>query len=239
MIIAEKKKQLRSYSKKHLDKTDVLMIFAKYPYPGQVKTRLAKSIGNIKAAHFSLLCTRTILKYIRGEEFNMVIFYTPREKKREIGHLVNKKVELYPQKNGDLGQKLSHAFRKMFKKGAQRVIAIGTDCPLITNSIIREAFKKLKKTECVIGPSLDGGYYLLGLSSFHEEIFQNVNWGTDKVLKQTENNLKNISFSYYLLDDNFDIDRIDDAILLYEKIKGNKEPRFIPLFSFLKKCLYD
>ena len=94
------------------------------------------------------------------------------------------------------------------------MIAIGTDSPTVDSMVIKEAFLKLGKTRCVIGPSRDGGYYLIGMSNFMRELFEGIDWGTDRVLAQTINVLKRLDISYTLLEESFDVDRYEDLSLL-------------------------
>lgn len=198
---------------------NVLIIFVKHPEAGFVKTRLAKAIGKIEAALLYRFFVEAIIRRTETKKLKRIIYYTPARKKKEIMGWLGKNIEIYPQKGGNLGERLSSAFKWTFEEGARRVVVIGTDSPLLGKKVILKAFKELKNNQCVIGPSSDGGYYLLGLSSFYKEIFEGVEWGTDKVFKQTLNTINRLNLKCSLLDEHFDIDNAEDLILLKDTLR--------------------
>jgi len=189
---------------------NVLIIFVKYPQAGFVKTRLAKEIGKKNASELYRLFVETLLARIKDKNFTRVIFYSPISKRNEIKRWLGDDLALSPQKGRGLGERLSCAFRLAFKNGAKRVVVIGTDSPALNKKLILDAFKKLKNTQCVLGPTFDGGYYLVGLTSFHKEIFQHIDWGSDNVFKQTLKAIKESKVDFSLLDKQLDIDNKDD-----------------------------
>jgi rSAM/selenodomain-associated transferase 1 len=200
-----------------------LIIFIKYPEAGLVKTRLAKEIGKEKAAFLYRLFVEAILGRTEDRSFRRLVFYTPAKRVKEIVRWLDPKLDFYtfyPQKGKNLGERLSCAFKLSFKNGAKRVVAIGTDIPTIDKNVILDAFKVLENKPCVLGPALDGGYYLIGLSVFRKEIFKEISWGTKYVLRQTINRLHHIKIDYHLLDKCFDIDTYEDLLLLKTNLKG-------------------
>jgi uncharacterized protein len=197
---------------------NILTTFVKYPQAGLVKTRLAKKIGDKNAALLYRLFTEAILARTKDNAFRRYIFYTPTKKKNQIKNWLGSGFGIFPQKGRGLGERLSYAFEFFFRRGAKRVIVIGTDNPLLDKNIILKSFEKLKSSQCVIGPSQDGGYYLLGLSCFYKEIFQGIDWSTDKVLRQTLRLLKKLKIKFSLLDESFDVDNMDDLINLKERL---------------------
>ncbi|HAZ10559.1 MAG: hypothetical protein A2047_02380 [Omnitrophica bacterium GWA2_41_15] len=190
---------------------NVLIIFVKYPRAGFVKTRLAKEIGRKNASELYRLFVKTILSRIKDKNFTRVIFYSPASKRNEIKRWLGGEI-LYPQKGKDLGERLLAAFRLTFQKGAKKVVAIGTDSPALNKKLVLDAFEKLKDTECVLGPAFDGGYYLVGLSSFYKEIFQHIDWGSYNVFKQTLGTIKKLRVRFSLLEKVLDIDNKDDLL---------------------------
>ena len=112
------------------------------------------------------------------------------------------------QNGNDLGERMYNAFKSGFQKRYKKIVIIGTDIYDLNSEIIEEAFAKLEKSDFVIGPAEDGGYYLLGMKSMSKEIFFNKKWGTNSVLKDTLNNLshKNVE----LLQTKNDIDVYED-----------------------------
>lgn len=198
---------------------NVLLIFLKYPRLGTVKTRLAKDIGKEKATLLYRLFIEAILTRTKDRNFLRFIFYTPREDKDKIENWIGYDLNIFPQKGIDLGERLSSAFKFTFEKGAKKVIAIGTDSPTIDKNIIQAAFENLKNRQCVLGPTSDGGYYLIGLSIYKQEIFKEIDWGTKKVFEQTKDRLKRSHISYGLLNESFDVDSINDLFILKQSLQ--------------------
>ena len=191
----------------------------KYPEPGLVKTRLAKNIGEYQAASLYRLFVEAILARTEDARFSRIIFYSPPEKKSEIMDWLGHKTGVYyPQRGDTLGEKLSNAIEVMFKNGAGKVVTIGTDSPTVDKKIILKAFEKLENKPCVIGPAIDGGYYLIGLSSFHKKIFKDIDWSTENVLKQTRERLNELKLNFAILDEKPDIDSFDDLLALKDEL---------------------
>ncbi|PIV97892.1 MAG: glycosyltransferase, partial [Flavobacteriaceae bacterium CG17_big_fil_post_rev_8_21_14_2_50_31_13] len=114
----------------------------------------------------------------------------------------------YLQVEGDLGVKMQHAFKQSFEKGYEKVAIIGSDLFDLTPEIIQEAFHALETHEVVIGPAKDGGYYLLGMKKLYQSVFENKNWGTATVLKETLEDLTNKKV--FLLEELNDVDVFED-----------------------------
>lgn len=203
-----------------LEVEDVLIIFMKYPEPGLVKTRLAKDIGKEKAAWLYRLFVETILNQTNDTSFTRILFYCPKEKKKEFKNWIGNGLLMQHQRGHNLGQRLSNAFKFAFKNKAKRVIAIGTDSPTLDNNIIRKAFKKLKDFPCVLGPSLDGGYYLIGLSRLYLEIFKGIPWGKDDVFRKTQYKIRKLGLKFCLLEPHPDIDTLNDLHRIGRTGKG-------------------
>lgn len=200
---------------------DVLLIFAKYPQAGFVKTRLAKDIGKEKASLLYRLFVEATLKRTENRRFKRIVFYSPANKKNEITDWLGNGFKMHSQKGDDLGDRLSYAFKFAFKNKAKRVIAIGTDSPTIDKILIEKAFKRLKDVNCVLGPALDGGYYLIGLTHFYPEIFTSINWGKDDVLDKTKYKLHKLGLEFSLLEPYLDIDSLKDLYLFKRQLKNN------------------
>ncbi|MFC1807964.1 TIGR04282 family arsenosugar biosynthesis glycosyltransferase [Candidatus Omnitrophota bacterium] len=205
-----RKKKMRTRQQAEPAAKDILIIFAKYPAPGKVKTRLAKEIGKEKAALLYASFVKSIVERTRSRYYKQVIFFSPSNRKKEFKDWLGRDIEFTAQKGSDLGARMADAFKISFSKNAEKVIIIGTDSPHIDNKRIEQAFKMLRKHEAVIGPSQDGGYYLLGLSRFTPKVFGGISWSTDKVFDQSVNILENERISYSILPAGFDIDVAGD-----------------------------
>ncbi len=161
----------------------LLLIFTKNPVLGKVKTRLAKSIGDKKALLvFSKLIEKTATT-IKKIAVHKSVYYSDYIDKNDIWDacVSDKKVQL----GSSLGERMAHAFEENFSLGFNKIVIIGTDLWDIDTNDIDTAFEALDSSDGVIGPALDGGYYLLGLSKWVPEVFQNKAWGTSSVLKDT------------------------------------------------------
>ena len=198
---------------------NVLIIFVKYPEPGFVKTRLAEKIGKDKAAFLYRLFVEAILARTDDIGFRRIIFCYPPKKIHGFRDWLGDN-EVYFQEGDTLGERLSNAFEVTFKNGARRIVAIGTDSPTIDKKVILEAFKELDAKECVIGPAQDGGYYLIGLSRLHKEIFKDINWSTKDVFSQTKDKVNKLGLEFSILNKEIDIDSFDDLLVLKNRLKS-------------------
>lgn len=221
---------------------NLLIIFVKYPQPGLVKTRLAKDAGKQNAAGLYRLFVEALLKRTEDKNYRRMLFYTPLDKESGVKKwLAGNGLEFHPQKGKDLGERLCGCFTYGFTGPAQRVVTIGTDCPMIDREIINSAFAALESKHCVLGPSLDGGYYLIGLSLLEEEIFKGICWGTKNVFNQTLRRIRATKMNYHILKPLFDIDTYQDAALLKEKLERTRRiPTGLgPLLARLRKLKYN
>ena len=200
-------------------KEKALIIFAKEPMLGLVKTRLAKSIGEIEAlaAYNELLQINTALA--SSKAYDVFIYATPK------CDLLKK---IYPasttfnlQKGEDLGQRLYNAFSEALKE-YKKVLAIGVDSPFISSEVIDKSFSSLESSNLVIGPSTDGGYYLIGMIDCYQTLFEGIDWGSEKVLGQTLEKCGKLNLKPSLLTTLYDIDTIEDYILWKKEVNDVK-----------------
>ena len=188
-----------------------LIIFLKYPEKGKVKTRLAKDIGNEKALLIYKKLVSKLLNQIDSNNYDISIYFYPESKKNEVKKWINlPEIKHLAQSGDDLGIRMLNAFKDSISLKYAKTVIIGTDCLEINNNIISKSFYLLDDSDLVLGPATDGGYYLIGLKSVVETIFQDIHWSTEKVLKQTINKAKEIKLSYKFLDFLSDIDTLED-----------------------------
>ncbi|MDC0870292.1 TIGR04282 family arsenosugar biosynthesis glycosyltransferase [Flavobacteriaceae bacterium] len=185
---------------------NLLIIFTRNPVLGKVKTRLAKTVGDKTALdiyHFLLQKTKEVTNKISCDK---KVYYSEKIIEDDLwDQSIYQKREQY---GNDLGEKMKNAFNDSFKNNYEKIIVIGSDLFDLEPSHINEAFKKLNHNNVVIGPALDGGYYLIGLKKLHPKIFQNKNWGTSSVRKETLKNLEKVDV--HLLPMLNDVDVIED-----------------------------
>ena len=141
---------------------NILLLFIKNPRLGYVKTRLAASVGNEAALQIYHILLEKTREAALGSEAERWLWYSDEIPENDdwSANLFNKKL----QPGGDLGNRMSGAFNAAFEAGAQKVVIIGSDCPEVTGELLEEAFDQLASNDVVIGPTFDGGYYLLGMS---------------------------------------------------------------------------
>ena len=186
---------------------NVLMIFVKNRQLGNVKTRLAKTVGDNKALEiYKKLISHTLHVAVKINVQREIWYSEFKGEERWDEDEFQKKVQI----GHGLGVRMKHAFDQGFENGAENVVIIGSDCISITQSHIREAFAFLEEVDAVIGPAKDGGYYLLGLSKMIPKLFENINWSTESVFDQTLEPLRNNENSYQLLEMLNDIDTESD-----------------------------
>lgn len=191
---------------------NTLIIFIKYPEAGKVKTRLAKDIGDTEAAEIYSQMTRTIIERTSDPaNYSTIIFYDPPEKEQEVKEWINKKELSYlPQLGNTLGERISSAFKEVYSSGTDKALIIGSDCVDVDKEILNKAIEALNTTDVILGPAEDGGYYLLGLNKYTPEIFQDIQWSTERVLEETIQKINTNGLKYELLKTLKDVDTVDD-----------------------------
>ncbi|MBU1043952.1 MAG: TIGR04282 family arsenosugar biosynthesis glycosyltransferase [Candidatus Omnitrophica bacterium] len=199
---------------------NALIIFAKYPEPGKVKTRLAKTIGNVNASKLYELFVPLIIKRTKSDNYQTIVFFDPGEKHEQVKKWLNGEVNLFAQSSGALGERLKTAFAQIFSLGSEKVVVIGSDSPLLDQAMIDQAFFALDKSDCVIGPSSDGGYYLLGIKKPAPELFDLNVWSTNLVFVKTKQKAMKLNYKLSILDEHFDIDEKEDLLFLNNKLKS-------------------
>ncbi len=190
----------------------LLMIFAKNPELGKVKTRLAKTIGNEKALMIYLKLlehTHAVADKVFADK---AIFYS--NKVQDFDILDYYKFPKFLQKGKDLGERMERAFGQAFAQNYDKVVIIGSDCIEINSAIIEDAFTALNDNNVVIGPAEDGGYYLLGMDRHYPHLFKNKIWSTPDVFLDTLLDLKKLKLSYSLLPTLSDVDEEKDLGIL-------------------------
>ena len=185
---------------------NLLLIFTRNPELGKCKTRLAAKLGDstaLKIYTFLLEHTHNITKEVRAAK---EVHYSEEIWENDIWEntYYHKKV----QQGKDLGERMLNAFNEGFEAGYENIIIIGSDMYDLSSDDLNTAFEELHKTDFVIGPAEDGGYYLLGMSKIKASLFKNKAWGTNTVLKETLNDLKNESVK--LLKIKNDVDLYED-----------------------------
>lgn len=189
---------------------EALLVFARHPERGKVKTRLAEGIGEAAAlgAYESML--RSTLDLVRGQPRPATVWVAPATRLEAFRSRWAQGLPCAAQPEGDLGGRLRHAFEAAWSGGASRVVAIGSDCPALARNHLEQAFEALSRTSAVLGPARDGGYYLIGLSKRVPGVFEEIPWSTPEALAKTLERLRTAGVRPELLETLNDVDVVED-----------------------------
>ena len=197
---------------------------AKYPTVGMVKTRLGESIDPGKAAHLYLCFLMDTVEKVNRLGVPFFIHYTPDDKREYFERLFGNNPSYLPQMGDDLGERLYNGFNELFRQGYDSAIALASDIPDLPEAILDESLKKLTEYNSVIGPSFDGGYYLIGLrnDSARKNLFRGIAWSTETVFNETIKKIKQEKISCHALAPWGDVDQIADL----ERLLSSEDPVF-------------
>lgn len=190
---------------------NTLLYFVRFPEPGKVKTRLGADIGMERAAEIYRDMVESglaLLESLEHQGVRIVTVFTPASRRKEMREWLGPSRLLEAQSEGNLGDRLSSAFQMAFDSGGRRIIALGSDTLGFTADLLRSAFLKLERADAVLGPAVDGGYYLIGLSQFRREVFGNIPWSTSRVAEETLSRFRSFRISYEILAELSDLDDI-------------------------------
>ena len=185
-----------------------IIIFVRNPELGKVKTRLAKEIGDKETLQVYIELLQHTHDITSDLDCDRFVYYADYINNNDLWESENFEKSL--QEGESLGNRMMVAFFELFQQGYSKVVIVGSDCPELTTFVIEDAFDKLDATDVVIGPSSDGGYYLLGLTQLIPELFKNKQWSTDTVLADTIKDTVNLRKSCSFLTELSDIDTADD-----------------------------
>lgn len=174
---------------------------------GKVKTRIAATVGeNVALEIYNQLLDHThrVAMEVKVDKFLFYSDFIPEQKEAYPGY------HFMLQEGEDLGERMCNAFASLFARGYSNVVIIGTDCPDLEASDLNTAFLALSRNDMVIGPAKDGGYYLLGMSRFHPELFRGIHWSTERVLELTLDAADEARLDYEFLRLHSDIDTFAD-----------------------------
>lgn len=216
-----------------------LAIFAKAPIPGQVKTRLCPPLTPDEAATLhgsfvldtlertkaaALTLKSPLDRYLACAPSSTHVFFKIMEERQGV--------KLMDQAGDDLGARMHQAFRSLFDQGYEQVLLIGTDVPTLPLDRFRQALALLENHDLVLGPAFDGGYYLIGLKRPAPELFADIPWSTDQVLKLTQEKAVTLGLTTALLEPWRDVDTLADLQALIETCNAEaKKPKNDRVFS--------
>lgn len=223
-----------------------MLIFAKYPQPGAVKTRMTPPLTPEEAAELHLASLRAVCENLpMNAGLAPVLVVTPDQRVDQTVEMLSGTVsDVWPQGEGDLGERLSRAADRAFEAGADRqagftgsVLLLGADSPTLPKAYVSDAINALTRHDAVLGPTHDGGYYLLGLRRRVPSLFDRIDWGTSLAADQTKERAVEAGVDLAELRIWYDLDRFTDLRRAYDDLSESP----IPLGPAAKglKCLID
>jgi len=204
-----------------------IIIMAKVPSAGNVKTRLQPFLSPAQCAEFAVCLLRDTVKKAESLQNQLIIAYTPTENRGFFDEFCNQETIFAAQSGADLGERMFNAFGFTFRQKFDSVVMIGTDSPTFPADFIEQAFGFLEtNSDVVLGKTADGGFYLIGLrNTAKKEIFENVAWSSDKTFEQICLNIKNLNLHLREVPDWYDIDEENDLIQLKKEFLHNKNAK--------------
>jgi rSAM/selenodomain-associated transferase 1 len=223
MATPGKSKKETARKRQPLDPSEAaLIIFAKAPIPGQVKTRLCPPLAPDEAATLHGTMVLDTLERSRNLlGFDRFLACAP-SKQHPFFQAVGARqgVHLLEQIQGDLGRRMHQVFCSVFDSGYRSAVVVGADLPTVHAELFRQALKGLADHDVVLGPSVDGGYYLIGLNNPAVELFSDIPWSTDQVLTFTREKAQGLNLSVELLTEQRDLDTLTDLQFFIKETQG-------------------
>lgn len=214
------------------DLDELLAVFARAPELGRVKTRLSPPLTADEALELHRALVEDTLEKLDAIErpgLSRVLLLT-----RPLLHGndldIPRSWTVGIQSGGDLGERLASVFYNSFRRGARKVLILGSDSPTLPREVIQDAFDGLERADVVVGPATDGGYYLIGAKLFLPELFRGISWGSAEVLQQTKRALQVLGTRFELLVPWYDIDRAQDLEKLRQELVylSRYHPELVP-----------
>jgi uncharacterized protein len=216
------------------DNLCALAVMTKAPRAGQVKTRLIPPLTPEEAAQLNICFLRDTAAAIAsasGATARGVAVYTPLGAESAYADILPREFELLPQRGDGFGERLFFATEDLFQCGFSSVCLIDSDSPTVSADVYEKAVEILSKSDdrVVLGPSDDGGYYLIGLKRSHPKLFEEIDWSTERVLEQTQRRAKEINIDVALLPTGYDVDDASNLRRLRDELLSeSSDPKVAP-----------
>ena len=196
-----------------------LVVFARAPYLGRVKTRLTPPLTQQQALDLHRALVEDTLERLArfrrpGLEHWLYLSEPSSPEQLDVAPTWSSAL----QTGDDLGARMEGAFRQAYEDGRERVVIVGSDSPTLPLDYLDQAYQALAAHDVVLGPAEDGGYYLVGSSRFVPELLRGITWGSSRVLEQSTEALSRASRSFHLLSSWYDVDTADDLLRLEKEL---------------------
>ena len=198
---------------------NALILFAMIPTTGKTKVHLMPFLTAKECAGIYGCFTKDVYQKATESGADVYVFFTPRDKSGVLRTLLGDKAVLLPQHGDNLGQKMRNAIGAVLRLGYDKVVLMGMDIPHIHTDTIKNAFNSLESKDIVIHPALDGGYYLIGMKREYESIWDIKRYGTNTVMYDTLQHMKEENLSIAVGQMYYDVDRKEDLKQLWNDVK--------------------
>ncbi len=221
---------------------DALILMTRVPVPGKTKTRLMEILSGEECAQIHRCFLLDLFNMLNRINLDIDVFlsYTPDPSFSIMADMIPDDIECFPQRGEGLGERMLNAIDDLFKRNYDKVVLIGTDIPDIQPVDIKKAFAILDHKDVCLGPTADGGYYLIGMKQLYPELFgEQLKWGNRSVFESTVDIGNRQNLKVGLCSKHRDIDTKEDLFALKEGIlNGGLDEQMIPknTFEFIKKC---
>ena len=220
--------------------SNVLVIFAKAPIEGQVKTRLCPPLTPAQAAELArCFLIDTVERACTFPEVQVYIAFTPADSENVFRALLSFPVHYLPQRGDSLGKRELNIFLDLQQRGASRIVLIGSDIPTLPSAHIKEAFTLLEDSQydAVFNPTDDGGYCLIGMREPHSALFEGIAWSTSTVMAETLSRARKHSLNVELVPAWYDVDDHAGLSRLANELKNTKTGTVAPRTQALLRRL--
>ncbi|MDU5080484.1 TIGR04282 family arsenosugar biosynthesis glycosyltransferase [uncultured Tissierella sp.] len=216
---------------------NALILMTRIPMAGQTKTRLMDIMSGDECAELHMAFLKDLFNTFKKlKEIDIYLTYTPENSLDTIENIIPEFVKTLPQIGEDLGNKMYNAINDILSLDYEKVILIGSDIPHIKNEDILHSFKILEEKDIVLGPSYDGGYYLIGMKKPNEGIFHiSKKWGGKSVLESTIDMANNQRLTVGLAAKYMDIDTKEDLFAFMDKYEGHRDKIALKTVKFIKE----
>ena len=201
-----------------------VILFARYPQIGKVKTRLATRLGQDQVLGLYRCFVKDILATLRKSGYPVSIGFLPVDREEQMTAWLGPGPTYLPQKGADLGRRMCHAFEQVFAAASPPVdqaLLVGSDIPDMDQGTLDQAFDALAHNDATLGPAADGGYYLIGFNrpAFTRKVFTGITWGGGQVFAKTMIKFEKAGLTVHVLPERLDIDTYDDLEAFYRRAK--------------------
>lgn len=216
-----------------------IIIMAKVPVSGNVKTRLQDVLAPEKCAELSAAFLKDTVNKAKSVCKNVIIAFFPPSEKAKLAEILPEEKNFIEQTGKDLGERMFNAFEFAFSQKTDAVVMIGTDSPTFPADFIEQAFEFLElETDAVLGKTEDGGFYLIGLRVLPQEIFENVAWSSAQTFEQVYRNISNLNLHLREVPSWYDVDETQDFERLKKELRqsANAGRRAPQTFEWIEKA---